>query len=107
MPCAEKSLAPIGWRSRLMPAPWMGSKRSRIRAERCALSSLLAISQADESVSDAPNPSIVLVGRRLIHPDGGGGRIGRQVVDQTQFMPAREQLGLIAVGLVDLDRLGG
>ena len=48
----------MGCRSRLMPAPQAGSKSDRKSARRAARSSLLAMSQAEESVSEAPKPSL-------------------------------------------------
>ena len=53
-----KSLAPIGWRKKLRPTPSLPSNNSSIRALRWSADSLLLISLAEESVRDAPKPSI-------------------------------------------------
>jgi hypothetical protein len=54
-----KSLAPIGWRTRLSPMPLVGWKSEFIREVRWVALSRFQTSQADESVNDAPKPSIV------------------------------------------------
>jgi hypothetical protein len=52
-----KSEEPIGWRRKSRPSPLLGLKRSVIVASSCLLDSRDSTT-ADESVIDAPKPSM-------------------------------------------------
>jgi len=54
---SEKSDAPTGWRRKLMPMPFCGSK-SALRMDDCWAALARDSTHAPESVSDPPKPSI-------------------------------------------------